>query len=88
MHRLRKQMNFLKDLGLDVNILKFTNPDPETVLMDCVGWSEGFVLRPDTGVIVSPLAQEDIIEKISSLTTQYCFISAASDEEIYTHLFV
>jgi transcriptional regulator with GAF, ATPase, and Fis domain len=88
MHRLGKHINSLKDLGLDANILKFTHPNPETVLMACVEWSEGFVLRPDTGVIVSPLAKVDIIDKLSSLTTQYCFIPAASDEELCTNLFV
>lgn len=87
MHRLGRQINSLRDLGLDVNILKFTHPDPETVLMACMGWSEGFVLRPDAGVIVSPLAEAVIVDNITSLTTQYCFISAASNDELCTSLF-
>jgi hypothetical protein len=74
LYRLQTEIDKLHELGMEANIMKFSYPSPEEVLVTCQDWSEGFVLFPHTGVLISPLCPEEMAEKTRNYEFEYEFV--------------
>ncbi len=86
-YRIIKEIEQLTELGLNPSIVRFNHPNPQEVLVACREWSEGFVLLPNVGIIISPLDKSEIISAISQHTQEYRSLSTET-EDILTQLFI
>lgn len=77
----------MSEMGLSPHIVRFRHPDPQKVLIACQEWSEGFILLPDVGIILSPLAEETIIKLLKEHTDKYQFLTFTNATTILSQLF-
>lgn len=82
-YKLQEQIDYLTDLGLEANIVKFKDSEPHAVIADCREWAEGFVILPQTGLLVSHLAKNEIDEYLRNRAAKYKFIETLQPETIY-----
>ncbi|MDD3898244.1 MAG: hypothetical protein PHE82_04710, partial [Syntrophomonadaceae bacterium] len=64
----------LQELQLRPIILKFHYEKPEEIIAASKDWAEGFVIYPGIGVIISPLDEKEIQDRISQYNLDLQFI--------------
>lgn len=74
LYHLQQEIENLLELQLKPIILKFHHEKPEEIIVASKDWAEGFVIYPGIGVIISPLDEEEIQDRISQYNLDWQFI--------------
>jgi len=82
--KLQEQVDYLQSLGLEATIVKFHAPSPQAVIVYCQEWAEGFVIDPQTGILISNLSADEIAAQLQPHNLNYRFIEMLNMESIYS----
>ena len=74
LYHLQQEIENLLELQLKPIILKFHHEKPEEIIAVSKDWAEGFVIYPGIGVIISPLDEEEIQDRIGQHNLELQFI--------------
>ncbi len=84
LYKLQEQVDYLLDLGLEAMIVKFYDPCPHAIITSCREWAEGFIIYPQTGILISHLSDSEISQYLQPYNLKYRFIEMLDIAALYS----